>query len=116
MKGKKPASPAALPALPADARHIYPLPAGALSFEAIDEDLPDLILDLEGEPCALRLENEGQLSLLEENLSLLASPLALGCDDEALLEKALRIYNGRALIAAGFDAERLCRTYGALCL
>lgn len=116
VKGKKPASPAALPALPADARHIYPLPAGTLSFAVIDEDLPDLILDLEGEPCALRLENQEQLSLLEENLSLLASPLALDCDDEALLEKALRIYNGRALIAAGFDAERLCRTYGALCL
>ncbi len=66
------------------------------------------------EVCALLLEEEDQLSLLEENLTLLALPLALKCDDEALLEKALRIYQGRALIAGDAASDRLVRSYGAI--
>ncbi|MCQ2445558.1 MAG: homocysteine S-methyltransferase family protein [Clostridia bacterium] len=113
LKDKVPAAPASLPVLPADARRIYDLPEEDFTFEAIDEDLPDTVMDAE-EVCALLLEEEDQLSLLEENLTLLALPLALKCDDEALLEKALRIYQGRALIAGDAASDRLVRSYGAI--
>ena len=113
IENKKPAAPAALPSLPADARRVYEMPEEEISFEAIDEDLPDTVLDAE-EVCALLLEEEDQLALLEENLTLLSLPLALKCDDEALLEKALRIYQGRALIAGEGASERLSRSYGAI--
>ena len=113
VKSKTPAAPPKVEPCPADARHIYDLPESGFDFAEIDDDLPDTIMDAE-DVCALRLESEDQLPLLEENLVMLAVPLALCADDEALLEKELRLYQGRALITGEGASERLSRTYGAI--
>ena len=104
-------------ALPADARHIFAPVESDLSvdFQEIDEDLSELLYDLEDDDLlALRLQNEEDPAILEENLYLLKNPLALTAEDPALLERALRAYAGRALIAYDGDLLPFVTRYGAI--
>ncbi|MBR5867902.1 MAG: homocysteine S-methyltransferase family protein [Clostridia bacterium] len=104
-------------ALPADARHIFSPVAPDLSFDfqEIDEDLSELLYDLEEEDVlALHLQNEEDPALLEESLYLLKNPLALTAQDPALLERALRAYAGRAMIAFDGDSLPFITRYGAI--
>jgi len=79
------------------------------------EDLEDLVLDAEeDETVAVRIETENDLEDLEEYFFLLRNPLAIKAENPELLEKALRLYQGRAMIEADFDTTLLESTYGAL--
>ena len=85
------------------------------------EDLEDDLLDAEEEDAAyLRLTLSGpeDIPLFEQAQYAIRKPLILACDDGAVLEKALRLYQGLAVMdAPSLPAEeltRLERTYGAL--
>jgi len=79
------------------------------------DELEDLVLDAEeDETVAVRIDSEDDLENLEEDFFLLRNPLALTASDGTLLEKALRLYQGRAIIEADFDTTLLESIYGAL--
>ncbi len=82
------------------------------------DELEDAIMDEmeeEAELLAIRLESESDLESFEECQYLIRKPLCLLAEDASLLEKALRLYQGRALYEGGLSDEvlfPLVRKYG----
>lgn len=78
------------------------------------EDLSEDISDCEDDILHVFIPSAEALSYFEENQYLIRIPLALSAASPELLEKALRIYNGRAFIPSGEDSGRLTRLYGSI--
>ena len=98
------------------------VPASA-AYECVVEcsaDLEDDLMDAqeeEGELLALAIRSEADLDEFQEVQYLVRKPLCLVCEDAALLEQALRLYQGRALYEGGLDDEALfplVRKYGLI--
>lgn len=80
-----------------------------------DETLEEELEEQGGEMLALALREESELAVFEQTQYLLRKPLCLLCEDAALLERALRLYQGRALYAGALGDEELfplVRRYG----
>lgn len=79
------------------------------------EDLLELEADKTSPVTAIRISCEEELKNLEEHQISIIKPLCIVCDDESLLEKALRLYQGRAMYEGTLPKEtleRLRKLYG----
>lgn len=90
---------------------------------ACDGHLGELLLEAEDESGALkiRLSEEEDLICFEEHVFMLARPVSLHAEPPELLEKALRVYPGRALYDGTWELDpRLSKyfsqKYGMICL
>lgn len=100
IRGPRPAHPELLPLatekapalLPADVTCGTPLPCDERLAEALEalEDSAEPLL-------AIHIAAEEQLDIFADNQYAITKPLCLCCEDAALLEQALRLYQGRAL-------------------
>lgn len=73
--------------------------------DRLEEELEEA---LEGaEMVAVRIKSEEELDSFADCQFMISKPLCLICDDEALLEQALRLYQGRALYEGSISEERL---------
>jgi len=102
-------------------KQVFLLPADVPSGTALpcDDTLEDALEDAEGsrEVLTLALRREEELDVLADCSALLSLPVCFACEDADLLEKALRMYPGRALYEGSISAERLeplGRRYGLL--
>lgn len=118
LRDPAPAYPDLLP-LATEKQPCYCEPAAAYgNVLSCGDDLEDAILDEmeeDAELLAIRLETEGDLASFEECQYLIRKPLCLLAEDGTLLEKALRLYQGRALYEGGLSDEillPLVRKYG----
>lgn len=76
----------------------------------VNEDLMDELeaaMDQADPVISIRLTSEAELSVLEECQHAINKPLCLVTEDAALLEKALRLYQGRALYEGSLSPEVL---------
>ena len=87
---------------------------------AVHEDIAD---DIEEENesgsgfISVRLESMADAETLTDNMYMLEKPLCLVTDNERVLERMLRNYNGTALYEGGIDRkvlEKLSKTYGMI--
>ena len=93
-----PAHPELLPC--ATEKDAFPLSpdAGCAEVFACDIDLEDNICELdEGELFGIEITSLADVAVFSDIQYAIKNPLCLICDDAALLEKALRAYQGRAL-------------------
>jgi methionine synthase I (cobalamin-dependent) len=77
---------------------------------ACDADLEDKIEDEADFDCpltAVKIVREDELVHFEEAQTMIKKPLCILCDDVRLLEKALRLYQGRALYEGALAEEVL---------
>ena len=85
-----------------------------------DDNFPDSLEDAlsDNRPViAVSLTDMAQVETLSDNQYAIDKPLCICTDDEAVLEAALRIYQGRALYDGAISEavlERLARKYGVL--
>ncbi len=80
-----------------------------------DENLYENIQQNREEVFALRISNEEQLKVFENEQYAIAVPLIIECDDEKLLERALRMYQGKCLYQGNIKEdtlEKLHQMYG----
>lgn len=103
-------------------RDVFVLPTDVDCGEVFpcDEDVMDAIEEAEDSEDAvlsIRIDEEDELENFAEGQYAIVKPLCLHCDDAALLEQALRLYQGRALYAGSLTKEELqplCDKYGLL--
>ncbi len=87
---------------------------------ACDEDLGDNIDEAEDSDSpviAVRFTDEDELENFEEVQYMMTKPLYAVCDDAKLLEKVLRLYQGRALCSGNIPEEELkplVKKYGVI--
>ncbi len=87
---------------------------------ACDAELEDLLEeegDYDAPLTAVEIRKEEELVFFEEAQTMIKKPLCLLCEDENLLEKALRLYQGRALYEGKLPEETLMplvQKYGLL--
>lgn len=86
-------------------------------FECSDE-LEDNIIDSDPDDMiAIRIKADSDLSVFASCQYAVRNPLCIVCDDAALLEKALRAYQGTALYDGALSEESLaplCSKYGLI--
>ncbi len=84
--------------------------------EDFDQDVPRLFgIELKDGPDAPA--EEDQLRFFEDVCNVVRDPLCIRCSSPALLDKALRLYQGRALYEGDIDREileKFSRTYGLI--
>ena len=98
--------------LPADFDFGEPVPCDEDLLDALEEAEDD-----EADGIAILLTDEEELENLGESLYAANLPLCFCCEDAALLEKALRLYQGRALYRGSLSGEVLAplrEKYGLL--
>ncbi len=91
-------------------RNIFLLPSDASYTEVFpcDEDLEDALADAEpGELIAVEIKTAEDLAVFSECQYAVANPLCILCDDDSLLESALRCYQGRALYKGSLTGDKL---------
>ena len=88
--------------LPADAGH-----GPVLSVTPELEDTLAAALEEDFPMVALRLTSPSDAAALAEQQYMLTKPLCLVCDDAAVLEQALRVYQGRALYEGALPEDLL---------
>ena len=83
-----------------------------------DEDLEDNLMDSNpGDPVAVRFSSEEDLEIFAECQFSVSGPLCMICEDAEILEKALRLYQGRAIYFGELSALTLAplvRKYGLI--
>lgn len=79
--------------------------------ESFADDITDAEPDEKRIP-VIKIGSEQDVEIFAENQYLLQTPVAFAAENDALLEKTLKIYNGRAF-AVGNGAEKTARKYGA---
>ncbi len=102
-------------------KEVFLLRADVPSGKALtcDDSLEEALEDLD-EGTALitiALTSEDELDILADCMPMLSKPVCFACADAELLEKALRIYPGRALYEGGLSEEALqplAEKYGLL--
>ena len=109
MKSPSPAHPELLPC--ATEKNIFPLDPTAAYTQvfACDDELEDNLCELdEGELFAVEIRSIEDVAVFSDVQYAIKNPLCILCDDAALLEKALRAYQGRPLYEGSLsDAELL---------
>lgn len=93
-------------------RDVFPVDMDGDFLDAVfcDEDLGDNIEDAQEDEdgvLVLELSDEEGLEYFAECQWQIRLPLCFACEDEVLLEKALRLYQGRALYRGGLGEEAL---------
>lgn len=119
---KKPASKHMDELVAATEREVFVLPTDVDCGDVFpcDEDVMDAIEEAEDSEDAvlsIRIEEADELENFAEGQYAIVKPLCLHCEDAALLEQALRLYQGRALYAGSLTKEELqplCEKYGLL--
>lgn len=119
---KKPISKHMDELIAATEREVFVLPADVDCGDAFpcDEDVMDAIEEAEDSEDAvlsIRIEEADELENFAEGQYAIVKPLCLHCEDAALLEQALRLYQGRALYAGSLSKDELqplCKKYGLL--
>lgn len=85
---------------------------------ACDDDLEDNICELdEGEVFSLEIRSSEDIRIFSDVQYCIKNPLCFLCEDAALLEKALRAYQGRALYKGSLSPETLlplAKKYGLI--
>ena len=117
-----PVSPAHPDKLPcATEKEVFLLDVDAACSEALpcDEELEDNLFDVDedADMIAIRIESEEELDNFSDCQGMISRPLCILCEDAALLEQALRRYQGRAVYEGGLsDAELLplVKKYGVI--
>lgn len=84
-----------------------------------DENLEDELSEIQdsAEMVAIAISAEEELDSFADCQYMISKPLCLVCDDAGLLDKALALYQGRALYEGSLSEEELlplCRKYGLL--
>lgn len=84
-----------------------------------DEELEDNLFDVDddAEMIAIRIESEDELDDFSDCQGMISKPLCMLCEDAALLEQALRRYQGRAVYEGSLSDEELMplvRKYGLI--
>lgn len=103
-------------------RDVFPVDMDGDFLDAVfcDEDLGDNIEDAQEDGdgvLVLELSDEEGLEYFAECQWQIRLPLCFACEDEVILEKALRLYQGRALYRGGLGEEALrplAEKYGLL--
>lgn len=103
-------------------RDVFPVDMDGDFLDAVlcDEDLGDNIEEAQEDEegvLVLELSDEEGLAYFAECQWQIRLPLCFACEDEVLLEKALRLYQGRALYRGGLGEEKLrplAEKYGLL--
>ena len=98
------------------------LPADAKCGKVLDVtgDLEDILsdeLDSDDVMLAIRLNGWEDVDIFADCQYMISKPLCVVCDDAAVLESALRVYQGRALYEGSLTAdvlEPLCDKYGLI--
>ena len=119
---KKPASEHMDELVAATEREVFVLPADVDCGDVFpcDEDVMDAIEEAEDSEDAvlsIRIEEADELENFAEGQYAIVKPLCLHCEDAALLEQALRLYQGRALYTGSLSKDELqplCEKYGLL--
>lgn len=91
-------------------RDVFSLPLDAESDEALpcDDELEDAVYDADpGELLSIEITGSASLDVFREIQGSIRNPLRIVCSDAALLEQALRIYQGRALYGGALPQEAL---------
>lgn len=86
------------------------------SDESLEDNL-DKEADYDNPLTAISIKSEDDLVYFEEQQSMIDKPLCIVCDDPVLLEKALRLYQGRPLYDGNLpdtDLLPLVRKYGVI--
>lgn len=110
LKKPAPLHPELLPL--ATEKKIFLLPAD-VSYEKVlscTPDLADELADEEESACplvAIRVETAADLDEFGDAQYAVSKPLCLLCEDEQLLEEALRLYQGRAMYEGGISEDKL---------
>lgn len=118
IKEPRPEHPELLPLATEKAPALLPADVQIGNVLACDEDLGDNMEDeLESDDpiLAIQIADEEELENLEDNQVSITKPLCLLCEDGALLEQALRIYQGRAMYEGSLPEsvlQPLSRKYG----
>ena len=119
----QPASPVELDKLPcATEKQVFLLDMTAAYGNVLscDEDLEDALFDEmeeDAEMIAIELKSEDELDIFADCQGMIGKPLCILCEDAALLEQALRRYQGRAVYEGGLpdeDLMPLVEKYGLL--
>ena len=100
--------PAGLPC--ATERNFFLLPADAAAAEVFscDEELEDNLSDADpGELIGVKIDSLEDLAAFSDCQYAVSNPLCILCEDEQLLEKALRCYQGRALYKGSLPENAL---------
>ena len=84
-----------------------------------DEQLEDALAEAqeEAEMVAVAIRSREELAAFADCQFMIVKPLCVVCDDAALLEEALRLYQGRALYEGELSEEELlplCRKFGLI--
>lgn len=119
---KKPASKHMDELVAATEREVFVLPTDVDCGDVFpcDEDVMDAIEEAEDSEDAvlsIRIEEADELENFAEGQYAIGKPLCLHCEDAALLEQALRLYQGRALYTGSLSKDELqplCEKYGLL--
>ncbi len=101
----------------ADERRIYEIPEEMVSETfACDEDLMDNLMDVDEDTnlVIITLSTPEDAQNLTDALPFCALPVCFQADAEDILEKALQMYQGRALITGDGATQTLCARYGAI--
>ena len=105
-----PVNPDKLPCATEKAVFLLDVSAGYTRVLPCDEELEDELADMdedEGEMIAIRIQSEAELDNFADCQGMIAKPLCILCEDAALLEQALRLYQGRAVYEGGLSDEVL---------
>lgn len=93
-------------------------PDAAYDVFECDDELEDNIMDADpDELIAVRIKEDADISVFAACQYAVRNPLCILCEDAALLEKALRAYQGIALYDGSLSAEALeplCGKYGLI--
>jgi len=87
-----------------------PLDAGYETVLSCGDDLEDELedaLDEDGDMIAIRIDAAEELDNFADCQFMITKPLCIVCDDEDILEEALRLYQGRALYEGNLPDEKL---------
>lgn len=114
-----PAQPDKLPCATEKAVFLLDVDAAYDEILPCDEELEDNLFDVDedAEMIAIRIESEDELDDFSDCQGMISKPLCILCEDAALLEQALRRYQGRAVYEGSLsDAELmpLVRKYGLI--
>jgi len=75
--------------------------------ENFEAKLEDVIEEMEGKVLGVRIREEGDLDNLSDFQYAISVPICFMCEDEELLEEALRLFQGRAMYSGNLPEKTL---------
>ena len=103
-------------------KKVWMLPEGSvceywLDCDASIETKLDDALEAKTEVLGIRIADEASLAIFEKIQGLISLPLCIEADDAAVLDRALRLYQGIAMYRSALDevtASEIANLYGAI--